>query len=187
MADKPKVDSKGQQELQNAADSIQSFETQLKSFHSDVAAMAPAIEDFEPQTKLSMREMASIGPEIMKPARSIGAKERFNETFRGEWEEKKKYVKCIVENYEIQGEMVELWTKGFPGVPCEFWQLPTNKPIAVPKYVAERVAGCKYHVLQMEDSVTQHTQNGKMYGTLVARNSRQRLDARPCGNAFATL
>jgi hypothetical protein len=185
--ERPKVNAKGQQELDKAQEHFDQFDAQVKALTLDERNKAP-IADFEPQTKMSNREIAASAVQYIKPARSIGSREKFNEAYRQDYERAKTYVKCIVENNEIKGERVDLWTKPFPGMPAELWELPTNKPIAVPSYVAERCANCTYHVLVTEEkSITEVNSFGSMYGAMVVKETRHRIDARPVGNAFVSM
>ena len=187
MSERPKVNSAGQKELDKVQEQFDNFDAQVKSLTLDKKNEAP-IADFEPQTKTSGREQQAAGVVYIKPARTIGSKEKFNEAFREDYERAKKYVKCIVENYEIQGERVDMWTKPFPGMPAELWELPTNKPIAVPGYVAERCSNCCYHRLHMDENKTISADGmGTYYGAMAVKETKRRIDARPVGNGFIAM
>lgn len=187
MTDRPKVNSKGQEELDKVQEQFNTFDAGVKSLTLDERNKAP-IADFEPQTRLSGREQQALGVIYIKPARTIGSKEKFNEAYRNHYEESKKYVKCIVENYEIQGERVDLWTKPFPGMPAELWELPVNKPIAIPGYVAERISNCCYHRMHMDEGKTISADGmGTYYGAMAVKETKRRIDARPVGNGFVAM
>jgi hypothetical protein len=186
MADRPKLNSESAKELEKVQVQFDKFDDNVKSL-TDVNLSAP-IADFEPQTKMSTREATRHEAEYIKPARTIGSKEPFNEKFRAESEQAKKYVRCIAENREIIGERCEFWTKPFPGYPAEFWQLPVNKPICVPGYVAKRLSECSYSRMTMDDSKTVSSDGmGTYYGTMVVKDRIQRLDARSVGNSFVAM
>ena len=55
-----------------------------------------------------------------------------------------------------------------------------NTPVWGPRYLAEQIKRKFYHRLSMKQSVaTEHNSMGTMYGSMVADNIIQRLDARP--------
>jgi len=84
----------------------------------------------------------------------------------------------------IIGEIIEMWTKPFAGMPCQFWKIPVNKPIWAPRFVAEQIKRAKYHILSMRDTVTAGAdQMGQYYGTMAVDSTVQRLDAHPIGGS----
>lgn len=178
MAEKPKVNSAGEKELQKAEAQLKAYEENIQSLTMDRMNQAPKLE-MEPQTKLSQNQIADSKDIYLKPHRSISSQEKFNEDYRQEYNFAKEYVYFIAENHEIIGEDIDVWTKPFAGLPAEWWKVPVNKPIWAPRYVAERIKGCSYHRLKMEETVTQSTGNGQFYGQMVADTTIQRLDARP--------
>jgi len=48
-------------------------------------------------------------------------------------------VKCIPVHNELKGDRIEMWTHPFGGKGAEFWEIPTDKPVMVPRYVAEQL------------------------------------------------
>ncbi len=165
---------------------LEKLDKQFKEFDSEVQKMtldrmnsAPK-QEMEPQTKLSQSEIAKSKDLYLKPFRSIGSKEKFNESYRDEFNFKKEYVHFTAENIEIIGEDIDLWTKPFAGMPAENWKVPVNKPIWGPRYLAEQIRGCKYHRLIMQ----QHTNTasdgmGQYYGSMAVDKTIQRLNAEP--------
>lgn len=147
-------------------------------------------EHREMQVKMSAREMSSSNDIYLKPIRSINSKETFNEKFRSEWEDDWKYVKCVVENYEIIGEDVETWTKKYAGDSADYWRVPVNKPIYIPKLLAKQLSRCKYHRFSMEDRVDQNSRqvdsNTQMtyQGSMIVDKTVSRIDAKPAGFDF---
>jgi len=179
---KPEVSSKfAQKELDKAEAKFEQFNDQVKSLTQDRMNEAPR-EDFEKQTKLSQKEIDKSNKIWLKPSRSVppGQKEKFNENFRKQYEHAKEYVNFIAEHREIIGETIETWTKPFPGMDCEFWEVPTNKPLWGPRYLADQIKRCSYHRLStQENRITSSDGMGQYYGTLVADKIVQRLDAYP--------
>lgn len=162
---------------------LDEFEDQCKTLTQDRMNQAPILEQ-EPQTKLSQKQIEKTKEIYLKPARSISVPEKFNETYREEWNFAKEYVKFIAEHKEIIGETIELWTKPFAGIPAEYWQIPVNTPVCGPRYLAERIRACKYHRLSMEerytaDNIAGTTGMGTIYGKIVVDNTVQRLSAEP--------
>ena len=173
---KPNVASK---ELDKMQSQFENYEAQVQALTLDRMNMAPKLE-VEEQTKLSKREIAKKPDVYLKPRRSIRSQEKFNEAFRGEYEYAKEYVHIIAENYEIIGETMEFWSKPFAGMPAEEWAVPSNKPVWVPRYVAEQISRCRYHRLKTVDAPTGPTEQGVTpFGTMIADNIINRLDAKP--------
>lgn len=188
MAQKPSVsNSDSQKEIDKLQKQFEAHEEHVNSLTLDRLNTAPK-EDIEPQTKLSQTQVEKSADIYLKPKRALGVgvnpktgeREKFNERFRSDWEFSKEYVHFTAENREIIGETIEMWTKPFPGVPCEFWQIPVNKPIWAPRYVAEQLKRKFYHRLKTENLSTGSDEKGNSYlGHLVIDTTVQRLDAIP--------
>lgn len=177
MAEKPK--SANQKEIDKLEKQFDDFDQNVKEMTLDRMNMTPK-EEKEPQTKLSQNEIEKTKDVYLKPFRAIGSKEKFNEKFREEYSYRTEYVKFIAENKEILGETIELWTKPFAGMPAEFWKVPCGKPIWGPRHLAERIAGCKYHRLVMQQNVSMGADGmGQYYGAMAVDTTVQRLDAIP--------
>jgi hypothetical protein len=176
---KPKVGGSAQEELDKAEKQFNEFDSNVKQMTLDRMNEAPK-EEAEPQTKMSQQEIEKSKDLYLKPHRTISSKEKFNEKFREDYNFAKEYVRFIPENKEIIGEEIEIWTKSFPGMPAEFWKIPTGKPVWGPRYLAERIANCKYHRLVMQQNVlTSSNHVGQMYGAMAVDTTVQRLDALP--------
>ena len=190
--DKPNVNSEGQRELDKAQDQIEAFENQVKSLTLDEMNKAPVKEV---EQKISKEELAKHGETYLKPSRTIGPgvnhktgeREKFNEKFRKDYEFQKEYVCFTAYNNMISGDTIEIWTKPFPGMNCEFWQVPANKPVWGPRYLAEQITRARHHNLVMkggaanpfDGSVQYQDAVGQIQGQIVAKETVQRLDARP--------
>jgi hypothetical protein len=179
MTARPKVSSEGQKELDKVADQFDKFDEEVKSLTLDRMNAAPK-EDTEPQTKLSQAQLEKSKEIYLKPKRMIGSTEPFNEKYRKDYEFATEYVQFIPENKEIIGETIELWTKPFAGMPAQFWNVPTGKPVWGPRHLAERLTGCKYHRLKSEDKTIISSDGlGTYHGSMVIDTTIQRLDALP--------
>lgn len=179
---RPKVNSESQNQLDQAVAQVDAFNEEVKAL-ADAPLKAAPLEETEQQTKMSKRETAKYDAPYIKPERSIQCKEKPNEKYQKERDYMWEYVKIIAENNEIVGETIELWTKKFPGDPAHFWKIPVNKPIYVPRLVAERLTECSYTRYAMEDR--QNTMGsdgmGTYYSGMVAKNTVRRLNALPAG------
>ncbi len=173
MKEKPK-----NPEMDKLEKQFDEFDKQVKELTQDRMNEAP-LKEVEQQTKISGREIDKSKDIYLKPHRTISSKEKFNENFRNEYNFAKEYVHFIAENYEIIGETIDMWTKPFPGLPAEWWQIPTNKPVWAPRYVAEQISRCKYHRLQTVDKPVSQESGMTYYGTMVADTTINRLDAKP--------
>jgi len=178
MTRKPQVNSAGEKELIKAEEQLNKFEDNVKQLTLDRMNEAP-LEEKEEQTKLSSKEIEKAPGLYLKPFRSIGCRDKFNENYRKEYEEAKEYVHFIAENNEVVGEDIDIWTRPFAGMPAEWWKVPVNKPLWAPRYLAEQIKGRKYHRLVMKDTVTEQGSVGQFYGTMAADTTIQRLDAKP--------
>src|ERR1051326_1037208 len=123
-----KAKSSVETEMEKAGKQLDAFENSVKDLTLDRMNMAPKLEQ-EPQTKLSQKDIEKSKEIYLKPARSIGSKEKFNEEYRKEYEFAKEYVYFVAEHKEIIGEPIDVWTKPFAGLPAEFWNVPSNKPV----------------------------------------------------------
>lgn len=177
---KPKLSSNtAQKQLDEAENQFQSYDENIKQMTLDRMNEAPAQES-EPQTKISQVDREKMKDVYLKPYRTISSREKFNEKFRDDYNFSKEYVQFEAENIEIIGEELQFWTKPFPGVPAEEWKVPVNKPLWGPRYVAERIKGCKYHRMTMQQTIgTGNDQMGQYYGAMAVDKTIQRLDARP--------
>lgn len=175
---RPDVTSEGQKELDKAEVQFKEFEQQCKDITHDVAVRVP-IKETENALQIAQKDIEKAGDTYLKPVKSINNQQKFNEKFRKDWEEAKIYVNFIAENKEVIGDVIEIWTRPFGGVPAEFWNVPSNKPVWGPRYLADQIKSRRYTRLVMNNTPTQNTGQGQFYGQMVAESRIQRLDAHP--------
>ncbi len=177
---RPKANSSlAQKEMDKVEKQFEQFDNQVKELTLDRMNEAPKTE-VEPQTKLSQKDLSRAKDIYLKPERSIGCKEKFNEDYREQYNFAKEYVQFTAENKELIGETLELWTKPFAGIPAEFWRVPANKPLWGPRYLAEQIKKCSYHRLVMQNhNMVGSDGMGTYYGNMAADTTVQRLDAIP--------
>jgi hypothetical protein len=197
MKEKPQAKtSLGNQELDKAQEQFDKFDQEVKEMTLDRMNAAPK-EEVEPQTKMSQKEIEKSSEIYLKPKRSLGPgvnpktgeREKFNEKFRKEYQFATEFVRFIAENKEIIGETIEIWTKPFPGMNAEFWEVPCGKPIWGPRHLAEQISKSRYHRLRMEESVrTGGDHQGNIYyGSLAVDTVVQRLDAVPANQSKKSI
>lgn len=183
----PKVNSEGQKTLDRAVEKIDAFQEQAREFNPFTGLQN--IPQTEQQTKISTREANQADAIWITPVRSIkrstGGKDKatvhWDEKWQGQHDEDWKYVKCIVENNELIGEAIEVWTAKWGCDPAHFWKVPVNKPVMIPRLLAEQLSKCHYHRLKMEDgSEKVNFVNSRFVADHVVR----RIDARPVGFGF---
>jgi hypothetical protein len=175
----PKVNSEGAKELQKAQEKFDQFDAEIKSKTADPLGKLPVAEQ-EQQTKLSTKEIDKTDGLYLKPIRTISCKEQFNEAHRQDYEFGKERVRFIAEHYEIIGDTISVWTRGFPGVAAEQWEVPTNKVVIGPRYLAEQIARKSYTRLKMDqERPTTYSAEGTYTGQMIAESKIQRLSARP--------
>ena len=167
-----------QKELDKVKDQFDKFDSEVKEMTLDRMNKAPKF-DHENQTKLSSHEIVNSKDIYLKPAKTLSDNQKFNEKFRKAWEYAKEYVQFIAENKEIIGENIEIWTHPFGGVGAEYWEVPVNKPVWGPRYLAEQIKEKCYHRLSMQETPVSSGSQGQFYGKMIVENKIQRLDAYP--------
>ena len=165
-------------ELNKLEDQFKKFDDNVKELTLDRMTQAPK-QDTEPQTKLAQSEIEKARHIHLKPSRSISSSQTFNEAYRESYNYDKEYVHFIAENNECKGDMIEIWTRPYGGMPAEFWQVPVNKPIWGPRYLAEQIKRKSYHRLMMDNKSISQEGGMTYYGTMAVDTTIQRLDARP--------
>lgn len=166
-------------ELDKLDEQFKAHDEHVKDLTQDALNQLP-VRQVEPQTKLSDRQQQKIDGIWLKPIKTIGCRDKFNEAFRSRWEFDKQMVKFIAENSEIIGEAIDMWTRPYGGIPAEEWKVPVNKVVWGPRYLAEQIKRKAYTRLVMQETVTEVGEHGsKMFGQMVGEERIQRLDARP--------
>lgn len=190
--------SLAEKELDRLDQQFKDYEGQIKALDMNALAKAPK-EETEPQHRMSQNQIADSlqKPIYLKPAKSIGSPQKFNENFREQWEFAKQYVPFIAEHNEMKGDIIEIWTRRFGGVPAEFWQVPTNRPVMGPRYLAEQIRSRSYRRLVTQDEEMKTTSRdtvGTWHNNIIAEITVNRLNAHPAStkrsifmgdNAFA--
>jgi hypothetical protein len=179
LKQKPRVsDPVAKAELDKVEKQLDNTQNEIRSMSFDKLNLAPTRDREEP--RLSQKEIDAQSGMYLKPNRSVGCKEKFNEDYRKEYEFSKEYVNFVAQNNEIIGESIDMWTKPFAGIPAEYWRIPVGKPIWAPRYVAEQIKRCRYHKLVMRDHIiTEQNSMGQMYGAMAVEETVRRLDAHP--------
>lgn len=178
MTQKPRL-SNEQKELDKVEKQFEAFDESIKQMTLDRMNQAPK-QETEPQTKLSSKDIERSADIYLKPHTTISARDKFNEKFRDDYNFQKEYVQFIAENNELKGDVIEIWTRPFGGMPAEFWKVPSNKPVWGPRYLAEQIKRKCYHRFVMQQNImTESLGIGQMYGSMAVDTIIQRLDARP--------
>lgn len=179
MAKQPNPNSLVEQEIAKAEKQFEAYSENIESMTLDRMNMAPKPE-IEPSVQLSAKQIEKAPDIYLKPTKVIGCQDKFNENYRKQWEHDKEYVHFQADNKEIIGESIEMWTKPYAGVPCEFWRVPVNKPVWGPRYLAEQIKRCTYHRLISEQkTIVGDDGMGQYTGAIVSDKIIQRLDAIP--------
>ncbi len=169
-----------EKELDKMDAQFQAFDSNVKEMTLDRMNQAPKRET-ETTAKISDREAQAAKDIYLKPRKTISCspKDKFNERFRKDYEYDKEYVQFIAENKEIIGETIDIWTRPYGGLPAEYWEVPCNKPVWGPRYLAEQIKRKCYHRLIMDKKVSGGDGYGEYFGTMAVDTTIQRLDARP--------
>ncbi len=180
LKSKPKASSSfSDQELDKAEKNFQEFDASIKEMTMDRMNKAP-IQEVEPQTKIANRDIDKMKDIYLKPDKTIGCRDKFNENFRKDYEFAKEYVQFIAEHKEIIGETIDIWTRPFAGMSAEYWKVPSNKPVWGPRYLAEQIQSRTYHRLVMQSNQSAGADGfGSYYGSMAVDTTVPRLEARP--------
>lgn len=176
MARMPSVNSEGQKELEKVSEQFDNYKSEV-----DTLLEKRNVTGEAPEHQISQKEIEKSTDVYIKPNRVIMSKEKFNEKFRDQYNQAKEYVHYTVEHHECKGDAVEMWTKPYPGVPAEFWIIPTSKAVWVPKYVMDKLEhGCTYRRLKTVDrNYSQDHMGTQYFGQLVQDEVNYRISARP--------
>lgn len=176
MVAKPHVNSEGNKELERLQTQFEEYKKQV-----DTLVNEKNIQSAANPHEISQKTIEKSQDIYLKPTKMIMSREKFNEKFREQYNHDKEYVHYTVEHHECRGETVEMWTKSYPGQPAEFWEIPTGKPVWIPRYVANKLEfGCSYRRLKTEDRPVGNDQMGSQYyGTLVKASDEYRISAHP--------
>ena len=80
MVERPKMKSESEKELDKVQAQLDNFSDQVKELTQDRMNEAPKL-DVEAQTKISQKQLDKMPEHYLKPIRTIGCKEKFNEKF----------------------------------------------------------------------------------------------------------
>lgn len=163
------------QEIEDLQKQFDAYEEKIKALEKERSFTPP--EQGETQTKIAKRDIDKDNERYIKPQRRINSKEKFNEKFRADYEKDCEYVNFIAENVEILGESICMWTKPYPGMPAEYWEIPVNKPVWAPRYVRDQIKRKFHHILRMQDTTTHQDGVGSYYGSMVVDQTKERLRA----------
>lgn len=180
MAEKPIPKS------QLAANELDKVETQFNETSKNLSSLtidkmneAPR-QETEPTHKMTQNEIADSNDIYIKPFRSLRCHAKFNENYRDDYNFAMEWVYITAQNNMIINEFIQFWTKPFAGHPYEEWKVPVGKPIWVRRHVAERIKGCTYHELHMDQTKkTEVDEFGDYVGQMAVKKTIQRLDAFP--------
>ncbi len=176
--DKPNMNSESEKELVKVEKQFDAHKENIEQLTLDRMNKAPKLETEGP--KISQNELADSKDLYLKPHRTIGCQDKFNENYRDEYNFGKEYVRFIAENNEVVGETIDIWTRPFSGMPAEWWKVPVNKALWGPRYLAEQIKRCSYHRLTMNQKViTSEDGSGQYTGGITVDTTINRLDARP--------
>ena len=184
------MSSAAEKEMDQVEKQFEEFDAQVKAMTMDSMKSAPK-EEKDEQTKLSQKDIQKSEEIYLKPVKTLmavdaktGQAQKFNEKFREDYNFAKEYVQFIAENNEIKGEVIDIWTRPYGGIPAEEWLVPVNKPIWGPRYLAEQIRRKSYHVISMSERSSPENFRGseggtQFYGQPTIEKTVQRLDARP--------
>ena len=175
VRNRPKLsNSQAQIELDKAEKQFEAFDQNVKSMTMDRMNLAPK-EDIEPQLKMSSQQLSNSKDIYLKPKRSVSCREKFNENYREAWNYDKEYVHYTIQNNEIIGEDIDVWTKPYAGIPAEEWIVPVNKPVWLPRYLLEQLGRKGYHRMHMEDRSVGSGMEGQYYGQMAVDKYVERI------------
>lgn len=174
---RPKIQSSSQKELDKADQEFKEFNERAKELTPD-PFNREEIKSFEPQTLFSKKEVEKAYVPELKPTRTMGRTGNFNPDHKKVYDESWQRINCIVENHEIIGDTVKTWTARWGCDPAYYWEVPTNKMVSIPRFLAEQLGRCKYHRMVMEDSANSADGRGTYYGKMSISQTIHRISCR---------
>lgn len=177
-----------QQEKERIDDQVTDFQQKnLESTSMDAVAAAP-IKETAAQTQISAKQIEKTDAPWIKPSRSYspGKGEKRIPQLEAEIARGKEYIKCIAENAECLGARLEFWLKKYPGEPCHFWEIPVNRPVYLPRYVAEHISTRWYSRIKMSEGAIYDvgSADGGLLNHMQVTERVRRLDCRPVAEGF---
>jgi hypothetical protein len=170
--------SASEQELDKVEAQFEAHKENIEQLTLDRMNTAPKLETEGP--KIAQKDLVDSKDIYLKPHRTIGCQDKFNEHYRDQYNFDKEYVRFIAENNEVVGETIDIWTRPYGGLPAEWWKVPVNKALWGPRYLAEQIKRCSYHRLTMNQKmITSEDGAGQYTGGITVDTTINRLDARP--------
>lgn len=139
-----------ERELDRVEEQISSYEEKINSLEPASLTTDKPIET-APQTQISKKQIEMTDAPWIRPSKTFSSRAKPLPQLEADRKRAWEYVKVIAENKEIQGEMIEFWLLKFPGDSHCYWQVPVNRPIYVPRMVAEHLASRNYTRWRMRD------------------------------------
>lgn len=174
--------TKLEKDLEKAAKEFDAFDENVKAMSLDHMNQAP-VKEVESQSdvlKISQKEKDRKGDIYLKPNKSIGCQEKFNEKYREDYEFAIQNVRFECQNIEIIGESVTAWTKPFAGMPAQEWIIPVNTAVWGPRHLAEQLTRCCYHRIRMDEKDISSADGSMTYlGKITVDETIHRINARP--------
>lgn len=164
-------------ELEQAIVNSDKMREDMSKITMDAVAGVPLAET-DVQTKMTKKQIEEYDAPVIKPSKSMPSTGKPLDKEKAMREDGWKYIKVIAENNEVVGERVDFWHKKFAGDPIYYWEIPVNKPIYVPKHIAQHLSERKYHVFKMQDRSREGLQHGDYAQSLICQETRRRIDCR---------
>jgi hypothetical protein len=158
----------------------------LDSLTVDKIAETVVVEP-EIQTKITMKELAaSEGIPYIEPKRRLtGPLGKLPDKLKQEHARAWEYVKGIYENFECPGDSIKFSLSLYPGDSDYLWEVPANRPVYVPRMVANHLESCQmYHKFAYIDMASNQLGPGGHMQNFAPTQTTYRGKFRPIG-AFA--
>jgi hypothetical protein len=150
-----------------------------------IQELAPKPVD-EEERPLSNREKAALENAIyIEPKRQLKGFGTLPEKLRKEHKHGWEYVKGMFENIIVNGEAITFWLSLYPGDPDCMWEIPANKPVFVPRHVANHLEKImEYHEFSFIEKPQTKWRPGDAIEFFAPTETKYRGKFRPIG-AFA--
>lgn len=182
----PETSYEAMKEVRKLEEQLDRKEETVSKLSLDDMNKAP-IQETEGQTKISQKEARNSNDVYLKPVKSIYTMEapaKWQEATRARaWER----VKVVAENKSLKGDAIELWTKRFKGDNADFWIVPVNVPIWIPRLLARQIEeDCKYHEIKMmpDDNMVPKTDTYAIMQDVKVEATTKRFSCKEVGGGF---
>lgn len=158
------------------------MQRELNELTQDVInEIAPEADEVEVQ--LTTKQLAAKeGIPYITPKRTMQAFGKLPEKLKAEHKRDWEYTKAIITNEVINGEPLSFWYSKYPGDPDCLWEIPTNRPVYIPRMLAKHLEEIpQYHKFDFIQSDSNNWKADEFTHRFTPVSTIRRYTCRPIG------